>query len=137
MLNKRAIFEVLSKAPLCHGSLIQQAGFDKNHVEYCAMGALAKSVGASDDALRRMDNMGEQIWETFGPKLQEKFGIKSLTQFQSLMRANDAEQFATRRNKAVMSRVEAMSPEQVNEIINESISEEAPLSAESITENGE
>lgn len=113
-INKQLIFEALNKRPLCHGQLIKQAGLA---IEYCAMGALAKDVGATDEFLENADPSGVTIWEQYGEAIQHKFGIESLTQFQTLMSANDAEPFSTRRNKKVMERVEALSPEEVNEIL--------------------
>jgi hypothetical protein len=120
MLNKKAIFEVLNAAPLCDGNLIKQRGFN---VEYCAMGALAKSVGATDEELYSFDTAGNDIWRYYGNAITAKFGIESLQQFQKLMHANDAERFATRRNKAVASVVEALSPEQINDIIRDESAE--------------
>ena len=131
MLNKKAIFDVLNSAPLCDGNLIKQRGFN---VEYCAMGALAKSVGATDEQLYSFDVGGVDIWRVYGNNITAKFGIESLQQFQSLMHANDAETFVTRRNNAVSAAVEALSPEQINDIIRDEAAEmvevERPIPAE-------
>lgn len=116
-LNKRAIFEALNKTPLCDGKLIRRAGMAG--YEYCAMGALARDVGATNEYLENADGGGHDIWRDFGPAITAKFGIESYEQFRSLMSVNDAERFITRRNKAVMSHVEALSPDEVNEIIRE------------------
>lgn len=119
-INKQLIYEALNKRPLCHGHLIAQKGLA---TEYCAMGALAMDVGATDSELKEMqDNYagasGTLIWERYGNAITNKFGIESFTQFQSLMQANDAEPFATRRNKHVCETVEAMSGSEVNNILN-------------------
>lgn len=115
-LNKKEIFKALSKRPLCHGTLIADRGLAR---EYCAMGALAADVGATDEYLKQSDGNGCGIWRDFGDKLQQKFGIESLEQFQSLMHTNDAEVSAARRNQAVYDKVEALSPDEVNEIMAE------------------
>lgn len=122
MLNKRAIFEALNKRPLCAGKLIKQAGMA---TEYCAMGALAADVGATNEYLRNADGDGRDIWKDFGPKITAKFGIETFAQFQTLMSANDAEKFSTRRNKKVAEKIEAMSPSEVDSMINDVIVEEA------------
>lgn len=75
MLNKRAILIALNRRPLCHGMLIQhpEFSFDKNQREYCAMGALASDVGASDSYLEDLQRRGKidgvEIWSDFGQKI--------------------------------------------------------------------
>jgi hypothetical protein len=116
-LNKKAIFEALNRTPLCHGHLIKRAGLA---IEYCAMGALARDVGATNEELMQLnifDPDGRELWKKYGSAFQNKFGIESLQQFQSLMSVNDATQFSTRRNEAVMKHVDAPSPDEINEII--------------------
>lgn len=121
MLNKKAIFEALNRRPLCHGALIHQAGMS---IEYCAMGAIAADVGATNEYLKNADQGGVDIWRDYGAAITAKFGIETLQQFQSLMKVNDAEQFSTRRNKKVAEHIEAMSPDEVNSLINECVVEE-------------
>lgn len=116
MLNKRAIFEALNATPLCNGQIIRPRAGMVDKAEYCAMGALAKAVGASDEYLKKTLATGSEIWNDFGHIITAKFGIESLQQFQGLMHVNDAQSFELR-NKRVMKHVDALTPEEVDEII--------------------
>lgn len=87
--------------------------------EYCAMGALAKSVGATDEFLRKSSATGIGIWKEFGVQLKDKYGIESLEQFQELMHSNDGSSVIERRDK-VTERALIMSVEEINSMISES-----------------
>ncbi len=109
MLNFKAINEVFKKYPLCNGQIIQQRGMA---TEYCAMGALAKAVGATDAELRNDSGSGVHLFNNFHAELKERFGIESLEQYQTLMRANDGSRNSATRNKEVLNKVAEMSAEE-------------------------
>ncbi len=114
MLNVKEINKVLLAAPLCRRYIIHQRGMAN---EYCAMGALAKAVGASDKYLKETPGDGVGIWRDFGDKLNERFGIESLEQFQTFMDVNDKIDSPIERNKTVAKHTEALSAEQVNKLL--------------------
>lgn len=121
MLNKQAIHKALTKGPLCKGTLTKTVGLAR---EYCAMAALCKGIGVTDKELMMSDGDGSGLWHDYGDKLQATYGITSLDQFRSFMMVNDATEFSTRRNKAVLNHVEALTAAEVDNIL------AAPVSAE-------
>ena len=121
MLNKQAIHKALTKGPLCKGTLTKTVGMAR---EYCAMAALCKGVGVGDKELEQSSGSGEELWHDYGDKLRDAYGITSLEQFQSFMHVNDATEYSTRRNNAVLSHVEALTAAEVDNIL------AAPVSAE-------
>lgn len=120
MLNVKAINEALMKRPLCSGHIIAQRGLA---IEYCAMGALGKECGATDEYLKTTEVDGSGIFAEFKLQLREKFGIETLDQFQNLMKTNDSIDSPLQRGKAVCNTVIAMSPDAINKIMAENTPE--------------
>lgn len=117
MINRKKIQEVFDKTALCPGVLIKDRGLAQ---EYCAVGALARHVGMSDERLRDLNtspNQIEIVFKEVGDKLREVFGIESHGQLMKFMGANDGSEKYTVRKQDVMKAVEAMSPEEVNSLL--------------------
>lgn len=103
MLNVKAIEKVLMSTPLCYAALVQDKGMAK---EYCAVGALARNLGASDEWLHNISQGNVSlVFNTYKTGFIKKFGIESADVLAEFMCVNDTEPDILRRNKQVVTRV--------------------------------
>ncbi len=116
MLNKIEINKVLTTTPLCDGHLVQQRGMV---TEFCAMGALARAVGATVEYLKQENAGGSGIWADFGPAIKERFGIESLAQFQTFMHVNDAAENPIVRTERMKQHIQQLSPGDIDRILDD------------------
>lgn len=128
MLNYKKINEVLNRFPLCSSALIAQKGMA---VEYCAMGAIAKSLGVSDEELKHHDPMGVSLFNELQPRLLANYGIETLNQFQNLMRTNDSARNSATRNDEVRQTAALMSIDEIERMVRESKADDASARTES------
>lgn len=118
MLNVKAINAVLARFPLCDNQLIAQRGMA---IEYCAMGAIAKSLGVSDEELRtKHDQAGVSLFNELRPRLFSNYGIETLSQFQNLMHTNDRAANSATRNREVANTSTMMGLDEIDRMIRES-----------------
>ena len=116
MLNYKEINRALNKYPLCYGKLIGHVGMIQG---YCAMGALAKDCGVTDQQLQAFPADGADLFNHIRLQLNEKFGIETLDQFQNLMCTNDGSK-NHERNRKVDSTAKLMAVDEIVRMIEKS-----------------
>ena len=117
MLNQKKINATLNRFPLCGHALIAQRGMA---MEYCAMGAIAKSLGVSDEQLNMFPSDGRSLFTMLAPRLNSEYGIETYEQFSNLMRTNDSAKNSATRNNEVKNTVTMMAVDEIVKMVEES-----------------